>query len=121
MSQNSLNDLLYLMSRLRDPEAGCPWDLEQDFTTIAPYTLEETCEVLEAIASEDFDNLREELGDLLFQVVFHSRMAEEAGHFDFHQVVAGLVEKMVRRHPHVFLMERWRPESRRMMTRPPIK
>ncbi|WP_062269634.1 nucleoside triphosphate pyrophosphohydrolase [Endozoicomonas arenosclerae] len=102
MSRSSLEDLLYLMSRLRDPEAGCPWDLEQDFTTIAPYTLEETCEVLDAIASEDFDNLREELGDLLFQVVFHSRMAEEAGHFDFHQVAAGLVEKMVRRHPHVF-------------------
>ncbi|WP_422408980.1 MULTISPECIES: nucleoside triphosphate pyrophosphohydrolase [unclassified Endozoicomonas] len=102
MSQSSLEDMLYLMSRLRDPEAGCPWDLEQNFTTIAPYTLEETCEVLEAIASEDFENLREELGDLLFQVVFHSRMAEEAGLFDFHQVAAGLVEKMVRRHPHVF-------------------
>ena len=102
MSQSSLEDLLYLMGRLRDPDAGCPWDLEQDFTTIAPYTLEETCEVLDAIASEDFDNLREELGDLLFQVLFHSRMAEEAGHFDFHQVAAGLVEKMVRRHPHVF-------------------
>lgn len=101
MSQ-SLNDLLYLMSRLRDPETGCPWDLEQDFSTIAPYTLEETCEVLDAIAREDFDNLREELGDLLFQVVFHSRMAEEAGHFDFDQVAVGLVEKMVRRHPHVF-------------------
>ncbi|WP_257274673.1 MULTISPECIES: nucleoside triphosphate pyrophosphohydrolase [unclassified Endozoicomonas] len=102
MTQSSLEDLLYLISRLRDPETGCPWDLEQDFTTVAPYTLEETFEVLDAIASEDFENLREELGDLLFQVVFLARMADEAGLFDFNQVVAGLVEKMVRRHPHVF-------------------
>ncbi|MGI9277336.1 MAG: nucleoside triphosphate pyrophosphohydrolase [Endozoicomonas sp.] len=95
-------ELLYMMQRLRDPETGCPWDLEQDFSTIAPYTLEETCEVLEAIANEDYDNLREELGDLLFQVIFHARMAEEEGLFDFSQVVSGLVVKMIRRHPHVF-------------------
>ena len=97
-----MEELLYMMQRLRDPDTGCPWDLEQDFSTIAPYTLEETCEVLDAIANEDYDNLCEELGDLLFQVIFHARMAEEEGLFDFSRVVSGLIEKMVRRHPHVF-------------------
>lgn len=96
------DDLVYLMNRLRDPETGCPWDLEQDFSTIAPYTLEETCELLEAIANRDYDNLQEELGDLLFQVVFHSRMAQEQELFDITDVIHGLVSKMVRRHPHVF-------------------
>ena len=100
MSQ--LKDVLYMMRRLRDPKTGCSWDLEQDFDTIAPYTLEETCEVLEAIARKDYDNLKEELGDLLFQVVFHAQMADEEGLFDFGQVASGLLEKMVRRHPHVF-------------------
>lgn len=94
--------LVVLMARLRDPVAGCPWDRRQTFATIAPYTLEEAYEVLEAIARGDMDELREELGDLLFQVVFHARMAEEAGHFDLQDVVRGLIEKMVRRHPHVF-------------------
>ena len=98
----SYDDLVYLMSRLRDPDTGCPWDLEQDFSTIAPYTLEETCEVLEAIANKDYDNLKEELGDLLFQVIFHSRMAQEQSLFDMSDVMNGLISKMVRRHPHVF-------------------
>ncbi len=97
-----MNDLLNLMARLRDPQSGCPWDLEQSFSTIAPYTLEEACEVVEAITRKDFDNLREELGDLLFQVVFHARMAEEEDRFDFNTVVSELVEKLIRRHPHVF-------------------
>jgi MazG family protein len=94
--------LLELMAALRHPRHGCPWDVKQSFATIAPYTLEEAYEVLEAIARGDMDELREELGDLLFQVVYHARMAEEAGHFDFQDVARGLVEKMVRRHPHVF-------------------
>ncbi|MEW6445329.1 MAG: nucleoside triphosphate pyrophosphohydrolase [Pseudomonadota bacterium] len=94
--------LLDLMAALRHPELGCPWDAKQTFFTIAPYTLEEAYEVLDAITREDMVGLREELGDLLFQVVYHARMAEEAGHFDFHDVARALVEKMVRRHPHVF-------------------
>ncbi len=100
--KSSMDQLLYMMARLRDPETGCPWDLKQDFSTIAPYTLEETCEVLEAIANSDMDNLREELGDLLFQVVFHAQMAQEKDLFGFEEVVDGILEKMVRRHPHVF-------------------
>ncbi|MDP2226236.1 MAG: nucleoside triphosphate pyrophosphohydrolase [Moraxellaceae bacterium] len=98
----SLNQLLAIMARLRDPERGCPWDLEQDFSTIAPYTLEEAHEVADAIARGDMRNLREELGDLLLQVVFHSQMAAEQQLFDFEQVAAGIAEKMLRRHPHVF-------------------
>jgi MazG family protein len=94
--------LLQLMVALRHPEQGCPWDIRQSFTSIAPYTLEEAYEVLDAVAREDMGELREELGDLLFQVVYHARMAEEAGHFDFHDVARGIVEKMIRRHPHVF-------------------
>lgn len=94
--------LLKVMAALRHPVNGCPWDVKQDFATIAPYTLEEAYEVFDAIARQDMDELREELGDLLFQVVYHARMAEEAGHFDFDDVARGLVEKMVRRHPHVF-------------------
>ena len=97
-----IRPLLELMARLRHPERGCPWDIEQTFATIAPYTLEEAYEVADAIARDDPDALRDELGDLLFQVVFHARMAEEAGQFDFADVIAGLLEKMVRRHPHVF-------------------
>jgi len=91
-----------VMARLRNPEAGCPWDREQSFATIAPYTVEEAYEVADAIARADWTGLREELGDLLFQVVFHARMAEEAGLFDFDDVVDTLIDKMVRRHPHVF-------------------
>lgn len=91
-----------LMARLRDPAGGCPWDLEQDFASIAPYTLEEAYEVADAIARRDLGALREELGDLLFQVAFHSRLAEEQQLFAFADVARGLVDKMVRRHPHVF-------------------
>jgi MazG family protein len=99
---NSINKLLEVMAQLRDPEKGCPWDLAQDFRSIAPYTIEEAYEVAQAIDDGDLDELRQELGDLLLQVVFHARMAEEAGAFDFEQVAAGIVEKMLRRHPHVF-------------------
>lgn len=94
--------LLDIMARLRDPDTGCPWDLAQDFGSIAPYTIEEAYEVADAIARRNLEDLRGELGDLLLQVVFHARMAEEQGAFDFGAVVAGIVAKMVRRHPHVF-------------------
>ena len=94
--------LLALMARLRDPAQGCPWDREQTFKTIAPYTIEEAYEVAAAIEDGDPQHLKEELGDLLFQVVFHARMAEEAGLFAFPDVVATLVAKMIARHPHVF-------------------
>src|ERR1700720_3677785 len=94
--------LLAIMARLRDPARGCPWDREQDFATIAPYTIEEAYEVAEAIAQNDMGALKDELGDLLFQVVFHARMAEEAGHFAFSDVAKAIADKMIRRHPHVF-------------------
>jgi ATP diphosphatase len=90
------------MRDLRDPENGCPWDVEQDFASIAPYTVEEAYEVADAIERDNMDDLRDELGDLLLQVIFHSRMAEEAGLFDFEDVAGGISEKMLRRHPHVF-------------------
>ncbi len=90
------------MRRLRDPNGGCPWDREQNFATIAPYTIEEAYEVAEAIRDGDRDALRNELGDLLFQVVYHAQMASEAGDFDFDDVVTAISEKMIRRHPHVF-------------------
>lgn len=99
---SDIDALLELMARLRDPEGGCPWDREQTFATVAPYTLEEAYEVADAIERGDLDELRGELGDLLFQVVFHARMAEEQGAFAFGDVVATIVDKMVRRHPHVF-------------------
>jgi ATP diphosphatase len=98
----SIDRLLAIMARLRDPDAGCPWDLEQSFATIAPYTVEEAYEVDDAIRRGDLDGLRDELGDLLLQVVFHARMAQEAGHFGFEDVVAAICDKLVRRHPHVF-------------------
>ncbi len=94
--------LLDIMRRLRDPETGCPWDIEQTFETIAPYTIEEAYEVADAISRGAHEDLRDELGDLLLQVVYHARMAEEAGRFDFEDVVRGISEKMIRRHPHVF-------------------
>lgn len=94
--------LIEIMAALRTPVTGCPWDLEQSFETIAPYTLEEAYEVADAIAQKDYLNLREELGDLLLQVVYHARMAEEDDHFDFADVVEGVTRKMIRRHPHVF-------------------
>ena len=97
-----LDRLLAVMARLRDPECGCPWDAEQSFTTIAPYTIEEAYEVAEAAEAGDLGALREELGDLLLQVVFHARMAEEAGHFAFNDVAKAIADKMIRRHPHVF-------------------
>ena len=99
---NNIEKLLEIMDRLRDPDMGCPWDLEQDFPTIAPYTIEEAYEVADAIAREDMAALRDELGDLLFQVVFYARMAKEAGAFDFGDVVGAICGKMLRRHPHVF-------------------
>ncbi len=94
--------LLAIMRALRTPETGCPWDLEQDFNTIAPYTIEEAYEVEDAIERQDFDDLCEELGDLLLQVVYHAQMAEEIGKFSFADVVAAICSKMIRRHPHVF-------------------
>ncbi len=94
--------LVEIMARLRDPAGGCPWDLEQSFATIAPYTLEEAHEVADAIERQAWDELRGELGDLLFQVVYHARMAEEAGHFSLPDVVQAISEKMIARHPHVF-------------------
>jgi len=97
-----ITELLAIMARLRDPVRGCPWDVAQDFSTIAPYTVEEAYEVADAIQRGDMADLRDELGDLLLQVVFHARMAEEAGHFAFPDVVAAINDKMVRRHPHVF-------------------
>ena len=97
-----MNALLELMRRLRDPNGGCPWDREQTFATIAPYTIEEAYEVADAIDRQDPHQLRDELGDLLFQIVFHSRMAEEQGLFDFAGVATSIHDKLVRRHPHVF-------------------
>ncbi len=99
---NKIDKLLEVMKALRHPESGCPWDIRQTSASIAKYTLEETHETLDAIARGDTDNLREELGDLLFHIVFHACIAEENGDFDFDQVTAGIVEKMTRRHPHVF-------------------
>ena len=97
-----LRRLIDIMAALRDPATGCPWDKEQTFDTIAPYTIEEAYEVADAIAQRDFDALPDELGDLLFQVVFHARMAEEDGRFGFAQVAKAISDKMIRRHPHVF-------------------
>jgi MazG family protein len=117
-----IDDLLDIMARLRDPVAGCPWDQRQSFETIAPYTIEEAYEVADAIAHQDLAELREELGDLLFQVAFHARLAEEGGAFRFADVVDAICAKMIRRHPHVFagveyatdeeLREAWEAEKR---------
>ncbi len=97
-----ISTLLAIMAKLRDPETGCPWDVEQDFASIAPYTIEEAYEVADAIQRDDRDDLCDELGDLLLQVVFHAQMAKEEGSFDFDDVVAAVTAKMIRRHPHVF-------------------
>ncbi|HKM38191.1 MAG TPA: nucleoside triphosphate pyrophosphohydrolase [Thiopseudomonas sp.] len=97
-----LNDLLYLMARLREPEGGCPWDLQQDFASIVPHTLEEAYEVADVIERKDFAHLPGELGDLLFQVVYYSQLGHEQQMFDFSTVVHSITEKLVRRHPHVF-------------------
>lgn len=101
-SPKELSTLLAIMAKLRDPDSGCPWDVEQDFASIAPYTIEEAYEVADAIARGDRHDLCDELGDLLLQVVFHARMAQEEGSFAFPDVVAAVVTKMIRRHPHVF-------------------
>jgi len=97
-----IDRLLAVMARLRDPEGGCPWDVEQTFASIAPYTIEEAYEVAEAIRHGDMAELRDELGDLLLQVVYHAQMAREAGHFDFDTVAHRIADKMIQRHPHVF-------------------
>ncbi|MBO6849844.1 MAG: nucleoside triphosphate pyrophosphohydrolase [Marinobacter sp.] len=98
----SIEDLKHLMARLRDPDTGCPWDTKQTFGSIVPHTLEEAYEVADAIDRADFPHLEDELGDLLFQVIFYTRMGQEQGHFDFDSVVDNLVRKLIRRHPHVF-------------------
>jgi ATP diphosphatase len=100
--EGGIVELLEIMARLRDPRNGCPWDVQQTFATIAPYTIEEAYEVVDAIDRNDMSDLRDELGDLLLQVVFHARMAQEQGAFTFADVVAAISDKMLRRHPHVF-------------------
>ncbi len=102
MAKYSLDDLLSLMGRLRDPEDGCPWDLKQTFATIVPHTLEEAYEVADTIEREDWDHLQGELGDLLFQVIFYAQLGKEEQRFDFEAIINTLVEKLIRRHPHVF-------------------
>ncbi len=99
---SNIDRLLSVMARLRDPQGGCPWDLEQTFATISPYTIEEAYEVADAIERGDREDLKDELGDLLLQVVFHARMAEEEGSFAFADVAGAIADKMIRRHPHVF-------------------
>jgi ATP diphosphatase len=101
-SAAALEALLDLVQRLRDPQSGCPWDRQQSFASLAPFTIEEAYEVVDAIGRNDTDRLRDELGDLLFQIVFHARLAEEQGSFDFAAVARGIADKLVRRHPHVF-------------------
>jgi MazG family protein len=101
--KHGLDDLLAVMVRLRDPETGCPWDVKQTFASIAPYTIEEAYEVADAIARNDVDGLKDELGDLLLQVVYHARMAQEQSQFAFADVVDAITAKMIRRHPHVFV------------------
>ena len=102
MKDHPIEKLLAVMAKLRDPNGGCPWDLQQDFASIAPYTIEEAYEVADAIQKNDMTELREELGDLLFQPIYHAQMAKEAGHFDFNDVIEGITNKMIERHPHVF-------------------
>ena len=109
--KKQINTLLEIMRALRDPDHGCPWDKEQVFKTVVPYTIEEAYEVAGAIEHEDMDELCDELGDLLFQVVFHARMAEENGDFDFADVVHAIADKMLRRHPHVFGTEEQRKKG----------
>lgn len=109
-----IENLLQVMQDLRNPETGCPWDIRQTSQSIAGYTLDETHELIDAIERDDVDNLREELGDLLFNIVFHARIAEEKGQFDFDDVAQGITDKMLRRHPHVFgdaRGERWSDET----------
>lgn len=100
--KHTLDDLIAVMARLRDPDGGCPWDLEQNFKSIAPYTIEEAYEVADAIDNDDMAHLREELGDLLLQPIYHAQMAAESGEFDIHDVIQDITDKMIHRHPHVF-------------------
>ena len=102
MPKYTIDDLLYLMSRLRDPVDGCPWDIKQDFNSIVPHTIEEVYELADAIAQNDPQHIKEELGDVLFQVIFYTQMGKEQGDFKFVDVVSQLVDKLIRRHPHVF-------------------
>ena len=111
MKNNGIQTLLEIMRQLRHPEHGCPWDIKQTFKTIVPYTIEEAYEVADAIEQGDYEELQKELGDLLFQVVFYAQMAKEKGMFDFDDVVDGIVEKMIRRHPHVFADAEFENES----------
>ena len=98
----TINDLRYLMRRLRDPQTGCPWDLKQTLQTITSHTIEEVYEVVDAIERNDTEHLNEELGDLLFQIIFYSQIGEEQGQFDFDRVTSSITDKLIRRHPHVF-------------------
>lgn len=102
MTQRNIDRLLAVMARLRDPDGGCPWDLEQTYKTIAPHTIEEAYEVVDAIEKGDMGELRDELGDLLFQVVYYAQFAREEGHFDFEEIAGAITDKMISRHPHVF-------------------
>ncbi len=102
MAMYGIDDLLTLMARLRDPDDGCPWDLQQSFSSIVRHTLEEAYEVADAIERQEWAHLKDELGDLLFQVIFYARLGDESGHFDFSDIVDNLVRKLIRRHPHVF-------------------
>ena len=117
----SLDDLLGIMARLRDPDGGCAWDIKQDFASVAPYTLEEAYEVVDAIDRGNWSDLRDELGDLLLQVVFHAQMAKEAGLFDFADVTHAISEKMRRRHPHVFSNLRFADDAARRQAWEDIK
>ena len=112
----SIDRLLRIMARLRDPKTGCPWDRQQTFKTIAPYTIEEAYEVADAIDRQNMDALKDELGDLLFQVVFHAQMSHEAGGFDFHAIAEAISDKMERRHPHVFGDAIIQDEAQRTLT-----
>lgn len=109
--QQHLERLLSIMAQLRDPQSGCPWDCAQDFVSIAPYTLEETYEVLDAIDKQDWPALKDELGDLLFQVIFYAQMGKEQGHFEMADILTNLAEKLTRRHPHVFANTALSPSS----------
>ncbi|MDD4914795.1 MAG: nucleoside triphosphate pyrophosphohydrolase [Methylococcales bacterium] len=113
MNLSKTRELLALMAQLRNPDTGCAWDIKQDFNSLIPYTIEEAYEVADAIERNDFDDLRGELGDLLLQVVFHARIAEERGLFDFEQVAAAIAEKLVKRHPHVFAGIRYETDEQR--------
>jgi len=113
LNLSNTQTLLTLMNRLRDPATGCAWDLRQDFHSLIPYTLEEAYEVADAIERNDFDDLRGELGDLLLQVVFHSRIAEERGLFDFESVASAIADKLIRRHPHIFADARFDTDEQR--------